>query len=160
MSADALCAVGAISKALASAIATTAKKEVMTRGMGGSNRVRRISSALSYPSSPAGVSVPRRVGTHSEHPRRSARRPGTPSTAARRPSEKSAGRAVSSVAWHDGPRTGVEARLARLVLVVAPHPQRLGGALVATLRRPVEEGVVRHAGRLEAARRGHVGPVD
>src|SRR5262249_59302724 len=54
--------------------------------------------------------------------------------------KKSAGRAVSRVAWHDDPRTGVEARLARLVLVVPPHPQPLRGRLLATLSRPVQPG--------------------
>src|SRR5436190_15709973 len=49
--------------------------------------------------------------------------------------------------------------LARLVLVVAPHPERFRCALVATPRRAVEQGVVGHRG-LEAAGRAHVRPVD
>ncbi len=50
-------------------------------------------------------------------------------------------------------------RLGRLVLIVAPHPVRPRIALVATPWRAVQQGVVGHRG-LEAAGRGHVGPVD
>src|SRR5439155_1322435 len=55
--------------------------------------------------------------------------------------------------------TGGITHLGRLVLVVATHPERSRGALVATLRRPVEQAVVGHCG-LEAAGGRDVGPVD
>jgi hypothetical protein len=47
----------------------------------------------------------------------------------------------------------------RSVLVVAPYPQGLGGALVASRGCPVEQAVVGHR-ELEAAGGRHVGPVD
>src|SRR5439155_14749582 len=47
----------------------------------------------------------------------------------------------------------------QLVLVVAADPQRPRGALVATLRRPVQQAVVGHCG-LEATGARYVGPVD
>ncbi len=53
----------------------------------------------------------------------------------------------------------VPRHLARLVLVMAPQPPRLRGALVATLRHPVQQAVVGHRG-LEAAGGRYVGPVD
>src|SRR5437588_1071496 len=49
--------------------------------------------------------------------------------------------------------------LGGFVLVVAPHPQRSRGALVTTLRRPVQQAVVGHCG-LESAGGRYVGPVD
>src|SRR6185437_15570790 len=50
-------------------------------------------------------------------------------------------------------------RRPRVVLVVAADPERRPGALVATLRGAVEQGVVGHR-ELEAARGADVGPVD
>jgi hypothetical protein len=62
---------------------------------------------------------------------------------------KRLGRAAASKAWV----------LRRLVLVVAPEPERLLVFLVTPHRRPVQQPVVGHRG-LEAARGGYVGPVD
>jgi 6-phosphogluconolactonase len=57
-----------------------------------------------------------------------------------------------------GPRRRTLRRLRRLVLVVSPKPVfRL--ILVATPRGPVQQAVVGHRG-LQAARRGHIRPVD
>jgi hypothetical protein len=47
-----------------------------------------------------------------------------------------------------------------LVLVVASDPQRPRGALVAPLRRPVQQSVVGHCGPLEAAGGRYVRPID
>ena len=55
--------------------------------------------------------------------------------------------------------TGYGLLTARFVLVVAAHPKRRAGVLVATLRGAVKQGVVGHR-ELKATRRADVCPVD
>src|SRR5205823_2530110 len=65
----------------------------------------------------------------------------------------------AAITTYDRRLPGNSSRLARFVLVVTAHPVRPRVALVATLRRTVEQRVVGHCG-LEAAGGADVGPVD